>query len=118
MFNAKFEVFLNFKTIINNCKTTSVGGDILRNLRATVAPNPAIETTFLKISLAHDETATVSLYSAMGQLVSATTHRLVSGENAVELNLAELQTGIYFVRISTKDATSKMIPVLKSASLR
>lgn len=107
------------KNTIASCTTTSVDGIGTLSLgNAAIVPNPATENTAVQFSMAHDETATVSVYSAMGQLVSATTHQVVSGQNSVELNLTGLQAGTYFVKISTKEAVSKMLPVLKVTSSR
>jgi hypothetical protein len=107
------------KNIISSCSATSVGRSNVINLQdATIAPNPTAEITTLNFSIENDVTAKVSLYSAIGQLISVTTQQVVSGQNSIELNLAGLNAGTYFVKVSTKDAMSKMIPVLKYSSSR
>jgi thiol-disulfide isomerase/thioredoxin len=103
--------------IVTACKNTSVGEiNGLNTLDVTIAPNPVMETTSLHFNLTTGETTTVLVYSAIGQLISTSTHQIVSGQSQVELNLAGLEEGNYFVKIISKDAKSKTIPVLKLSS--
>lgn len=83
-------------------------------LEASIAPNPTNATTTIRFSATTAETATVNLYSVSGQLISSTTHQVVSGSNTVELDLTSLEAGTYFVKINSSEAVSKMIPVVKN----
>ena len=82
-------------------------------LDASVAPNPTTGTTTIRFAATTTETASVNLYSVSGQLISSTTHQVVSGSNAIELDMSSLEAGTYFVKINSIEAVSKMIPVIK-----
>ncbi len=82
-------------------------------LDASVAPNPTTGTTTIRFAATTAETASINLYSVSGQLISSTTHQVVSGSNAIELDMSSLEAGTYFVKINSTESVSKMIPVIK-----
>jgi hypothetical protein len=64
-------------------------------------PNPASESVRVGFELGLGEEATVRVLNAMGQAVQTTTHAGIAGGNVVELNIADLASGMYFVEVTT-----------------
>ncbi len=67
------------------------------NAIVTLYPNPASDRVNIALSDVHQGTVTVLLFNAAGELLS---YRETSGGVSVQLALAGLPAGIYFVRIS------------------
>jgi len=64
-------------------------------------PNPASNAVRVGFELNAGEAATVRVLNAMGQAVQTITHAGIAGGNVVELNIADLASGMYFVEVTT-----------------
>jgi len=78
---------------------TNLDENTLDGLR--LFPNPASESVRVGFELGLDEEATVRVLNAMGQAVQTTTHAGIVGGNVMELNIANLASGMYFVEVTT-----------------
>ena len=77
-----------------------------------ISPNPTNENTTLYINLSHDEPVEVSVFDVLGRKVQSTTvNEVVIGENTIQINLNNRDTGIYFCKVSssTLNKTFKLI---------
>jgi hypothetical protein len=63
-----------------------------------LAPNPTSGNTFLNLSLNQSNTVEVTVMTVAGQTLSHQSVKLGSGNQQVELNVAELPAGLYLVR--------------------
>lgn len=74
-------------------------------------PNPASATTDIKFYVEGEDNATVTVYNALGSVVSQQTLKTVVGENKVTINSAELPGGTYIYSLKYKGAvaTKRMI---------
>jgi hypothetical protein len=75
-------------------------------------PNPANGTTSFKVTLTEASNVSVEITNMVGQSISVVNKgRLASGSYSINLNTANLESGIYFytVTIGTQKVTKKMI---------
>ena len=75
-------------------------------------PNPSNGTTSVKVTLAEASNVSVEITNMVGQSVSLVNNgRLVAGSHNINLNVANLNSGIYFytVTVGTQKVTKKMI---------
>ena len=72
-------------------------------------PNPSSDYTVIKIIGLTDKAAGIKIFNDMGQLVQSKQMELI--DHFIRLDLSGFKTGIYFVRVSSKDinATLKLI---------
>ena len=68
-------------------------------------PNPATNEAFVKVESNFNTNIVLEIYNIVGELQDQTTTNLEKGSNNVELNIADLKTGIYHLVI--KDQTGK-----------
>jgi hypothetical protein len=68
-------------------------------------PNPFNPTTTIEFTLPEDALVSLKIYNMLGQEVATLADReeFTAGENWVELNGANLSTGIYYYRIAVND---------------
>jgi hypothetical protein len=68
-------------------------------------PNPFNPTTTIEFSIPEDAVVTLKVYNMLGQVVATLADReeFSSGENWVELDAANLASGVYFYRIVVND---------------
>lgn len=93
---------------------TATGVQELGKDRMTLSqnfPNPASATTDIKFYVEGEDNATVTVYNALGSVVSQQTLKTVIGENKVTINSAELPGGTYIYSLKYKGAvaTKRMI---------
>ncbi len=76
-------------------------------------PNPAADnaTVFVKSNFA--QTSVFELMNMQGQKVWSMSKKLVSGNNQLSLNLNDLAAGQYLLRMSTNNASSQCIQLIK-----
>lgn len=105
---------------INSQSTTITVTEVANNdLVASVTmlqvlPNPVYGQT--KLSWQSDKAgkATITLYNLRGQIVMAQEMQSVTGENSYTLNCANLPSGVYFMRLRTRNEVfSKRLVVLR-----
>jgi hypothetical protein len=68
-------------------------------------PNPFNPTTTIEFSIPEDAFLTLKVYNMLGQVVATLAEReeFSAGENWVELDGANLSTGVYYYRIEVND---------------
>lgn len=66
----------------------------------SLAPNPARDMTEISLSLNEATTVQVQVYDAVGRVVNTLSQQLGAGVQQIQLNTADLATGLYNVRIS------------------
>ncbi len=69
-------------------------------------PNPASTTTDIKFYVEGEDNATVTVYNALGSVVSQQTIKTVIGENKATVNTADLPGGTYIYSLKYKGAVS------------
>jgi hypothetical protein len=69
----------------------------------SVYPNPASTNATVKVNSANTGTATITVYNALGQQVSMTSEKIVSGVNTFDLNTAVLANGLYTISVATEN---------------
>lgn len=76
-----------------------------------IYPNPAVNTMNVAISSEESANATLAIYNLMGQIVYSENVALNEGNNIVNVNINNLNAGIYMVNVKTVKgtATQKLI---------
>ena len=62
-------------------------------------PNPATDMFNLELSTSSDKEVQVNVKTVNGIQISGNTHQLYTGENKIQLDVARLTSGVYFVEI-------------------
>lgn len=94
-----------FSIIYNNNLFVSVG-EMNKSVSAFgIFPNPALDNTVIKLNASVGFNAKLSLYNALGEMVFEKQVPVSEGKNSLELDVANLPTGIYFVNIESNSAT-------------
>ncbi|MBS1637768.1 MAG: T9SS type A sorting domain-containing protein [Bacteroidetes bacterium] len=79
-----------------------------------VYPNPAADRFKLVIHATSDANAQYSIYDLNGRLMHSETIVLKSGENILEKETSDLNSGIYFIQVKTGEhTTTKKLIVIK-----
>ncbi len=91
-----FETLLS-RTSINNINKT--------NYNLNLYPNPATDKVNMVLNANQVQDATISLHAINGALLKTITSQLFLGSNEIEISIAELPKGIYFIQVSTSDGT-------------
>lgn len=104
---------------IPDIQSTLTGfNSIASGVNLNVYPNPAIDKTRIEFSLPEASAVKLSLYSMIGNLVSNIKEAdYPEGDHQVGLNVANLEPGIYLLKIeiiSNGQSSSKLIKVLVS----
>ncbi len=72
----------------------------------SVSPNPFSSTTSLEFNLSESKKVSISITDVIGKIVKTIpTKNLLSGKNIIEINLSELNSGIYFCQIKSSENT-------------
>ena len=66
----------------------------------TVFPNPAKEMLNVKFNSSAEGLFSFKVFDMIGKNVSNTVQKGIKGMNTFELNLSELNRGIYFIEVS------------------
>ncbi len=85
---------ITYSSVLNiNCENISN--------KISVGPNPFINSFNISIETTSTATATITIYDAMGKLLSQRTEPLIEGNNQVSYEVTNwLPSGIYFLRIA------------------
>jgi hypothetical protein len=86
-------------TLRMSYETTSAGASI------SVYPNPAADALSISISCFESESATVSIINAIGETMLVNKILLNEGLNQLNLDIASLSPGIYFVKLTDNTST-------------
>jgi glutaredoxin len=76
---------------------------VTHNLR--VFPNPAHDVAYVSVDMTKDAVANVNVISALGQVVVSKSAQLTSGTSLIDLNTANMASGVYFVKIEIEGAS-------------
>jgi hypothetical protein len=89
--------------------TTTGIGDLASATSMKVFPNPAGNSAVISLSLGEKATISVSVSDISGRVVAPAIEKTFNaGEQTMELNTAELNDGIYFLRITDGTSTSNV----------
>ncbi|MDW8335225.1 MAG: T9SS type A sorting domain-containing protein, partial [Bacteroidia bacterium] len=72
---------------------------------ASLYPNPAYDEITLKMNLAEDETAEITVYDNLGRVVFRETHRFHSGDDYETFDLRSWPAGLYHMVCKTNEGT-------------
>lgn len=71
---------------------------------ALLVPNPATQQTSLRFNLESDQNVTVVILDMSGRKVQSLSTRASKGDNGINLNVADLDSGIYLITIETESS--------------
>ena len=84
--------------------TASVGDDLAQEINLTVYPNPSNgDGIDLVMRSAFNETVEWELIDIAGSLVSSGSFAATNGKNVERLNVAELNSGVYLVKVTSNN---------------
>ncbi len=79
----------------------------IENLSCRLYPNPSQGHSTLTLSLVRDETISLKVANAFGQIVADLgTHSLDKGIHSIQLNIGELESGLYFLNVQGESLQS------------
>ena len=84
--------------------------DFVIGSEITVYPNPSSNIFYVDLGIDNSATATVEIYSTLGNLVYTKNHSIQNGKAI--LNTSSLQSGMYLLAVQTKN-NSKKIKIIK-----
>ncbi len=93
----------NFFTGINEATNTLSSLELF--------PNPATDVTVLKVNSQKAMDAKVIIYNALGAVVSESPVAITEGKNKIEVNVDQLNSGIYFaqIKMANNSVTKKLV---------
>ncbi len=89
-----------------NFTTTGINENAKDALQFSLYPNPANEKCVVSLNLNENANLNISVLNYLGQLVKQVNHKANFGTNDVEIDLANLKSGIYFVNVKNGNVTS------------
>jgi hypothetical protein len=90
----------------NVSSRTSVASVYSNKSSMVVYPNPASDKVSVMINATSSNNAQVNIIDIKGAIVKSINNKLVSGLNVMELSVADLPKGMYFVQITSNEGTS------------
>lgn len=94
-------------TINNNYKTVGINESANKALaNVTVYPNPAKDNINISFSNENAEPASYQLVNVLGQSIRQQSIPAVKGESLYNINLSDVESGIYFVKLTVGNKTS------------
>jgi len=100
---------LNYFNLITDSKELIENNDVIT---INIYPNPFINSTTIKYSLAESSQVSLSVFDSYGRLIAKPVNTFQQkGEQTVEWNMGNLPAGIYFYRLATSNQvhTQKII---------
>ncbi|MCB0738622.1 MAG: T9SS type A sorting domain-containing protein, partial [Bacteroidetes bacterium] len=101
-FDGKFE-FSNVVSV-NGVAGENTDGLII----GAVYPNPMITDANIKFKLGNEDQVEFQLFSISGSLIKSTTSQALTGENNLNWNLADIETGNYILVAKSANGTDKI----------
>jgi hypothetical protein len=97
-------------TIVSGMPTGVQKYDPSEEYSATVFPNPAADKATLALLISKQENVVVKMYNMLGAEVYTTSSDLEKGIHSIDLNISDLQSGVYFVKVivGNKEKTQKL----------
>jgi hypothetical protein len=97
--NGKVDTFTRERgTNVNNVNSNENG--------LVIFPNPASDKVSVMVNATSSNTAQVNIIDIKGAIVKSMDGKLVSGVNVMELSVADLPKGMYFVQVTSNEGTS------------
>ncbi|MBR4136757.1 MAG: T9SS type A sorting domain-containing protein [Bacteroidales bacterium] len=90
---------------------TSIVNNTLTEM--TLYPNPAENMVNIAFSSKETNNATLSIYNLMGQCIYAETVNVMEGSNHLNVNISNLNAGVYMVSVKTAQGTTTQKLVVK-----
>ena len=92
----------NYVTVKYGNSTTGINeSSFISNI--TIYPNPTNTSATILFNLLKVENISISIVDMLGrEIKNTTTNNLQSGNNKINLDISDLNNGIYFVRINNK----------------
>lgn len=78
-----------------------------------IYPNPTDSWMFIDLSSNSAETTRFDLFDGMGRRVMYREENLVEGDNTVSLDISQLQSGLYYLLVSTGNVKGAPVKILK-----
>ena len=105
--------FIEDATDVNGQMSTSVD-DVDALTALNIYPNPATTNVIVDYSLENSSTVRFELFNILGERVLTQNEASFGGSNRVELNVANLETGMYTLNMTIEDQmTSSKITIIK-----
>ncbi len=97
-------------TIVSSLPTGVKKYDASEEYSANIYPNPAADKATLALLISKHENVTVKMYNMLGAEVFTNSSGLEKGIHSIDLNISELQSGVYFVKVivGNKEKTQKL----------
>ena len=77
-----------------------IGDGLAKAVNINATPNPANDVVTISYNLVNPETVTVAIYDMNGrQVVDSKMDKQIAGENSIQLNTSELESGLYFYEV-------------------
>lgn len=97
-------------TIVNALPTGVTKYDASEEYSANIFPNPATDKASLALLISKHENVTVKMFNMLGAEVYTNSSELEKGIHSIDLNISDLQSGIYFVKVmvGNKEKTQKL----------
>ncbi len=73
-----------------------------------IYPNPAGNTATISFDLKSNSAVTLAIYALDGKLIGSRIYENLSGANAIPMDISGFANGVYFIRLTTKDASSTL----------
>ncbi len=73
-----------------------------------IYPNPAGNTATISFDLKSNSAVTLAIYALDGKLIGSRVYENLSGANDIPMDISGFANGVYFVRLTTKDASSTL----------
>lgn len=98
---------------IDACALTADVDDFT-TIETSVAPNPTKDIVTVSYNLNSNSETSIEVFSISGATLMSSKKTAQTGSNTVEINLSQFDAGTYFIKVSTADASSKMVKVIKN----
>lgn len=97
-------------TIVSSFPTGVKKYDASEEYSVNIFPNPATDKATLALLISKQENVTVTMFNMLGSEVYSNALELEKGIHNIDLNVANLQNGIYFVKVmvGNKEKTQKL----------
>lgn len=88
--------------------TTGLNNNVFFDNNVKLYPNPANNMTTLQVELKQNSNIEVEISNMFGQVVEKRTTKLSSGLNNLSINVNNLQSGVYFVKVTANGTESEI----------
>jgi len=97
--------------VLNNCSSAGLEENV--PFEASLSPNPVSSWSTLTFNSESESSANILVYDLNGNVIKTFEISVQNGENNQQLDLQELENGLYFVQLVTESNLSQSIPLLK-----